>query len=224
MGGWGQRGDRRSATRSRALGAVCWLLLAPAAFVMPARATAQTTAGRYFVSFGAEAADGRLVLRTANRQDRPGARESFVFGVRLGAERLFTRELSIELSVAAHQHVVVELRMLEFSAGMRYRVPVGTRSVFYLRPILSLALADLERAQVGLGFGFGIGYRWSQNRFTSRFVEVGYRMRVFPDADPGYAESAFPDYGYRPEDASTLFSSFLGLTFGVDFGPMPRRR
>lgn len=203
----------------RRLAALCaWWLLG-----MPLTAGAQDHRGPWWFGLGMEAADDRLILRTARRSARPDPEESFGFGLRLTAERQLHSKISVEVSAHGQTHLRVDLAVLELGTAMRYWIVAGPRSTFYLRPILTLALATPTRPQMGFGFGFGIGYRRKQNRFMERFVELTYRVRVFPDANPAFTESTFASYGYHPEDVATLFASFLGVTGGVGFGPLQRR-
>lgn len=204
------------------LGLVVASLVAVGAFAPPV-ASAQARRGHWWLGMGVEAADARLILRTAHRASRPSPEESFVFGIRLSAEHLVLTRLSVEVTASGQQHLLVGVPMFEAGAAVRYWAPVGPRSTFYLRPMTSFALAGLHDPQAGFGFGFSLGYRRVQSRTMERFVELAYRVRVFPNANPRFADSTFPDYGYHPEDAVTLFASFLGVVGGVGFGPFPNR-
>lgn len=194
-----------------------------AMIAMPMRTHAQEHAGRWWIGLGMEAADDRLILRTARRTSRPDPIESFGFGLRITAERQLHTRISAELAAHGQTHLRVDLLAFELGAAMRYWIVAGPRSTFYLRPTVTLALASPSTAQMGFGFGFGIGYRRRQNRLMERFVELAYRVRVFPDANPTFTESTFPTYGYHPEDVVTLFASFVGVTGGIGFGPLQRR-
>lgn len=194
-----------------------------ATMAFPSSAHAQDRAGRWFIGMGMEAADDRLMLRTARRSSRPDTEESFGAGLRITAERQLHTRFSAELAVHGQGHLRVALTTFELAAAVRYWMHAGPRSIFYLRPTASFAIASVGNPQAGLGFGFGIGYRRIQNRLMERFVELTYRVRVFPDVNPTFAESTFPAYGYHPEDAVTLFASFVGVTGGIGFGPLQRR-
>lgn len=204
-----------------------WLLIALqlsiTTLAMTSPAHAQDHRGRWFIGLGIEAADDRLVLRTARRTSRPDAEQTFGAGIRITAERQLHTRFSAELAAHAQQNIRVDLTAFELAAAVRYWIYAGPRSIFYLRPTVSFALASVRAPQAGLGFGFSIGYRRIQNRLMERFVELTYRVRVFPDVNPSFAESTFPAYGYHPEDAVTLFASFLGVTGGIGFGPLQRR-